>query len=293
PSRNDEYLLYQTLLGAWPLGEMSEDALADFTGRIKAYMEKAIREAQVHTSWTKVNEEYEEAVAGFVEAVLSPDNNLFLDDFLTFQRRIARAGALNALSQTLLKLTVPGVPDVYQGNDLWDLSLVDPDNRRPVDYGLRGRLLGDLKAMDPAESNSLLDGDTWKDGRPKLYLTWKALELRRRMPELFESGEYVPLETTGALDDHLVAFARLYEKEAAIMVVPRLYAKLNIGEALMFGEEVWTGTRISLPEELAETPLHNLLTGEKVRIERGEEGAFVHAGGILGGFPVALLAAEG
>jgi (1->4)-alpha-D-glucan 1-alpha-D-glucosylmutase len=194
PSRNDEYLLYQTLLGAWPLEELVEEGLAVFRERIRAYMEKALREAQANTSWTNVNEEYEEAVANFVDALLSgTETNLFLEEFLPFQRKVARLGALNSLSQTLLKLTAPGVPDVYQGNELWDFSLVDPDNRRPVDYGLRNGLLADLKRMDPADARSVLEEDAWEDGRPKLYLTWKALELRRDMAELFERGEYVPL----------------------------------------------------------------------------------------------------
>jgi len=153
------------------------------------------------------NEEYEEAVASFADALLS-GANLFLEEFLPFQRKVARLGALNSLSQTLLKLTAPGVPDVYQGNELWDFSLVDPDNRRPVDYGLRNGLLADLKRMDPADARSVLEEDAWEDGRPKLYLTWKALELRRDMPELFERGEYVPLGTEGEMHDRLVAFAK-------------------------------------------------------------------------------------
>jgi (1->4)-alpha-D-glucan 1-alpha-D-glucosylmutase len=152
-------------------------------------MEKAMREAQVHTSWTKVDDEYEAAVSDFVDGILAPGNNLFLDDFARFERRTARIGALNALSQTLLKLTVPGVPDVYQGNELWDLSLVDPDNRRPVDYALRQEFLAGLKAMNPQDVQTLLAEDAWKDGRSKLYLTWKALELRRENPDLFECGE--------------------------------------------------------------------------------------------------------
>lgn len=289
PSRNDEYLLYSTFLGAWPLQDPDEEGLVDFMERIKAYMEKAIREAQVHTSWTKVNEEYEEAVAGFVAAILSPDNNLFLDDFLPFQRKIARVGALNALSQTLLKLTVPGVPDIYQGNDLWDLSLVDPDNRRPVDYGLRRKLLGDLKSMDPAETSSLLDGNIWKDGRCKLYLTWKALELRRALPELFESGGYVPLETAGEKADHLVAFARRYEDEAVIVVAPRLNSGLTDEDgSLIPASETWADTRVELPEDLAGVRLCNLLTGEKL-----EAGATLTAAKLLRGFPAALLTTKG
>ena len=166
PSRNDEYLLYQTLLGAWPLDE-GDAGTEEFRGRIKAYMEKAMREARTHTSWTNVNEEYEQAVADFVDTLLAPaENDLFLDDFLPFQRKLSRLGALNSLSQTFIKLTAPGVPDIYQGNELWDLSLVDPDNRRPVDYELRRRLLSELKRMEPAGARFLLEEGAWQDGGP-------------------------------------------------------------------------------------------------------------------------------
>ncbi len=293
PSRNDEYLLYQTLLGAWPLEESDEEGLEEFRDRVKAYMEKAMREAQVHTSWVNPDEEYEEAVASFIDALLSPgETNLFFQEFLPFQRKIARIGALDSLSQTLLKLTVPGIPDVYQGNDLWDLSLVDPDNRRPVDYGLRKKLLQELKEMDPAEANALLEEDAWRDGRAKLYLTWKTLELRREKPGLFEAGEYIPLDIEGEKAEHLVAFARRSEGEISITVAPRLYAKLRSNEALSLEAGTWSDTRIQLPEELAEAPLRNSLTGEKAQAGQGEERPFVYAGDLLHGFPVALLTTE-
>ena len=287
PSRNDEYLLYQTLLGAWPLGEESEE----FRERIKAYMRKALREAQARTSWTDVNEGYEEAVARFVGAIVS--NDLFLQEFLPFQRRIARLGALNGLSQTLLKLASPGVPDVYQGNELWDLSLVDPDNRRPVDYELRKRLLSELKRLRPADASSLLDDGAWQDGRPKLYLTWKTLELRRRRAELFGNSEYVPLEVVGERAEHLVAFARRHGSEAAIAAAPRLYARLaDEGGSFIPDPEAWAGTFVLLPGELAGTTYRNVLTGEKGVIEeRGGEASFP-AGDLLRSFPVALLEVE-
>ncbi len=289
PSRNDEYLLYQTLLGAWPLEEPDEDGIVTFRERIKAYMEKAIREAQVHTSWTKVNEEYEAVVADFVEAILTPENNLFLDDFLPFQRRISRLGALNSLSQTFLKLTVPGVPDVYQGNDLWDLSLVDPDNRRPVDYGLRKKFLAGLKETDAADANALLEVDTWKDGRCKLYMIWKTLQLRQRMPETFASGEYVPLEVTGEKADNLIAFVRRHGSQSFIVAAPRLYSKLARDDGSLLPQpETWGNTNVELPEDLASAGLRNVLTGEKL-----EAGALLAVTDLLRGFPVALLTAGG
>lgn len=292
PSRNDEYLLYQTLLGAWPLGELDERGLEEFRGRIRGYMEKAIREAQVHTTWTDPDDEYEMGIADFVDALLYPDSP-FLREFLPFQRRVSRLGAINALSRTLIKLTAPGVPDIYQGNELWDFSLVDPDNRRPVDFDLRKRLLADLKRLDPASASSLLEDGSWQDGRPKLYLTWKALGLRRQSPALFESGEYIPLETSGERADHLVAFARKGGGEAAVIAAPRLSADLLSEEGpLIFAPEIWSGTTVRLPGELDGAAYRNVLTGDKAAVEDHDGGAALSAAYLLRDFPVALLKAE-
>lgn len=288
PSRNDEYLLYQTLLGAWPLEEMDDEAITNFRERIQGYMQKAMREAQVHTSWVNVNEEYEEAVRDFVERLLPPENSLFLEEFVPFARRVARLGALNSLSQTLLKLTSPGVPDIYQGCDLWDLSLVDPDNRRPVDYSLRESMLEDLNTLNPANASTLLEDGNWQSGWPKLYLMWKALTLRREKPELFERGDYVPLEISGESLDHLAAFAWRHENEASITAVPRLYSRLTGDSGALLPEpEVWADTRIELPETLAETGWRNALTGEVYEAYRS-----LPARELLQNFPVALLMAD-
>ncbi len=289
PSRNDEYLIYQSLVGAWPLESLDENGLAEFRGRMKAYVEKAIREAQVHTSWVNVNEEYEAAVSDFVDGLLTPsETNLFLEEFTPFAQRIARVGALNSLSQTLIKLTSPGVPDIYQGNELWDFSLVDPDNRRPVDYAQRRNLLAELDGIGTDEVRFLLDA--WQDGRPKLHLTRRALALRRESPDLFEKGEYIPLEVSGPRADHLVAFARRHEDRIAITVAPRLYTRLtNVSGALLPGPDVWADTRIHLPEEVAETELHNVLTGETVAAEGDHAGPFLSVSDVLLSFPVALL----
>src|SRR5690606_29956739 len=203
PSRNDEYLLYQTLIGAWPLEELDEQGLAELRERIDAYMLKAIREAKVHTSWINQNDAYEAAMSKFVAALFERGlEGPFLAELAPFARRLARYGLFNSLSQTLLKLTSPGVPDCYQGNEVWDFSLVDPDNRRPVDYGRRARLLAEVQALAPSDAGSgsqvrkLLD--TLDDGRAKLYLTWRLLQLRQSRPALFQEGEYLPLETVGA-----------------------------------------------------------------------------------------------
>lgn len=289
PSRNDEYLLYQTLLGAWPLEEMDEESLKDFLERIQAYMQKAMREAQVHTSWTGVNEQYEEAVARFVEALLSPGHDPFVEKFAPFQRRVARLGALNSLSQTLVKLTSPGVPDIYQGNELWDLSLVDPDNRRPVDYELRRRLLSVLKRMEPAEARSLLEEGAWQNGGPKLYLTWRALELRRDNPELFEEGEYVPLETVGERPDRIAAFARRSGDGIAITVAPRLCSSLAANSGLRFRDDAWSDTRIALPNDFHAAAFRNVFTGEPLATEEHDGAPCLTVSTLLRSFPVSLL----
>jgi (1->4)-alpha-D-glucan 1-alpha-D-glucosylmutase len=253
-------------------------------------MEKAMREAQVRTSWTDVNEGYEEAVAGFVDALLSATgDNPFMQEFLPFQRRVARIGALNGLSQSLIKLTVPGVPDVYQGNEIWDFSLVDPDNRRPVDFELRKRLLADLGRLDPSDARTLLEEGAWQNGRPKLYLIWKALRMRRESPELFEAGDYVTLKTAGERREHLVAFARQHGGEAAITVAPRLCAKMMDEGPLLSAPEAWGDTAIFLPGELAGTAYRNVLTGERVVAEEHNGGLSLCVGSLLRNFPVALL----
>jgi (1->4)-alpha-D-glucan 1-alpha-D-glucosylmutase len=182
------------------------------------------------------------------------------------------------------------VPDVYQGNDLWDLSLVDPDNRRPVDYALREKLLSDLKASNGLDVGSLLKDDAWKDGRSKLYLTWKALELRHERPELFEGGEYVPLEVTGGSADHVLAFARRRGPEVAITLATRLHTPLLTDEGpLLPSPETWMDTSIELPEDLAATGLRNVFTGEPVETT----GQTLRVAEVLSGFPGALLTTEG
>ncbi|CAN5299212.1 malto-oligosyltrehalose synthase [soil metagenome] len=291
PSRNDEYLLYQTLLGAWPFEDPTGHALDEFRERIEGYMLKAVREAEVRTSWTNRDGEYEEALTGFLGALLETGGE-FMGEFLPFARRVSRVGALNSLSQTLVKLTAPGVPDVYQGNDLWDLSLVDPDNRRPVDYELRGRMLDDLRERFAAEgtgtANSLLSGGSWRDGGPKLHLTWRALSLRREREELFRDGEYLPLEVTGPMAGHVFSYARRLGEEAAITIAPRLYSPLAPDSGLLPEPALWEGTKVELPPDLP-APIHNALTGEAVRVHADTHGRHLDLREILASFPVALL----
>jgi (1->4)-alpha-D-glucan 1-alpha-D-glucosylmutase len=299
PSLNDEYLLYQTLIGSWPLENLDEAGNTAYRERIEAYMVKAAREAKLRTSWANVNTEYEEALAQFIRATLEPrDGNLFLSDFIAFQRRLTRFGLLNGLSQTLAKLTAPGVPDIYQGNEVWDFSLVDPDNRRPVDYDRRRRMLAELQTLDtqscdPQRVRSLVD--SIGDGRCKLLLTWKALQFRRAHAELFRRGEYLPLRVTGEHASNVCAFARRYERELAIVIAPRLYLRL-LGERdqLPLGAEVWENTTIELPRgyDIEGGALHNVLDASEVLpAMNGERAAFL-AADALACFPVALLAMQ-
>ncbi|MGH7317080.1 MAG: malto-oligosyltrehalose synthase, partial [Candidatus Rokuibacteriota bacterium] len=228
PDANDEYLLYQTLVGAWPARD-EDEPLATLTARLVAYMEKATKEAKRHTSWVNPSAAYDAAVRGFVTGLLAPDGT-FLGAFLPFQRRVAGHGAVNSLAQTLLKVAAPGIPDFYQGTELWDFSLVDPDNRRPVDFPRRRAMLDALRARIPAEDARAADLSDlcaeliahWPDGRLKLFLTHRALTLRRRWSRLFSAGDYRPLSPGGQHAEHVVALARLHGPDAVIIAVPRL-----------------------------------------------------------------------
>ncbi|HVN45341.1 MAG TPA: malto-oligosyltrehalose synthase [Steroidobacteraceae bacterium] len=291
PSSNDEYHLYQTLLGSWPLPEADADGLAAYRARIEAYMIKAVREAKMNTSWTDVGTAYEDALLQFVRSVLEPrDNNLFLADFLGFWRPVARFGLLNSLSQTLCKLTAPGVPDIYQGNEVWDFSLVDPDNRRPVDYQRRGVLLAELaRAAAAAPLEEMLE--RLEDGRCKLLLIWRALQLRRAQPRLFAAGDYRRLRVHGSRAHHVCAFARRCERRQLVVIAPRLYRRLLDDPARMpLGEEVWDNTFIELPNHSgSRRPLHNVLDGSELQPLQDGATSGIRAAQALARFPVALL----
>ena len=191
PDRNDEYLFYQTLVGTYPLEDPDYDG---FVNRMKEYMIKAVREAKVHTAWLKSDNEYEESLLAFVSAVLErTDNNQFAREVAAFARRIAPYGIWNSLGQVMLKLTSPGVPDFYQGTELWDLSLVDPDNRRPVDYSRREEYLRQIRRDEQSDLNGLIKNllEKKEDGRIKLFVIYRSLHARAAMKELFTSGEYL------------------------------------------------------------------------------------------------------
>jgi (1->4)-alpha-D-glucan 1-alpha-D-glucosylmutase len=255
PDRNTEYFLYQTLIGTWPI---SKD-------RLFAYMEKAAREAKQQTSWTQQNKEFEDALHVFIERILESDD--FISDLETMVGRIVVAGRVNGLAQTLIKYTAPGVPDTYQGSELWDLRLVDPDNRTPVDYELRQNMLNELKAgMTPEEI--LLRADS---GLPKLWVVYSALAARASHPEWFGAdAAYTRLLANGPKVEHMVGYLR---STAVATIVPRWPMKLG---------ESWSGTTVELPQG----SWKNILTGDAVA------GGRLRLQGLLQRFPVALLTRE-
>ncbi len=232
---------------------------------MREYMLKAVKEAKVHTSWITPNEAYDTAVAKFVEEALTGERSReFLGRFLPLQKRIARAGMINSLARLVLKLASPGVPDFYQGTELWDLSLVDPDNRRPVDYAARQELL----ANESADVSELLKH--WEDGRIKLFITARGLKLRRQFRELFLDGEYIPLATGGAYADNVVAFARRRGEQHLLAAVPRLCMSLPEHRRSVPVGAVWGDTHIVLPAEINVALLRNTFTGEETA--SGHEG---------------------
>jgi len=297
PDANAEYLLYQTLVGAWPLELATDDPLGapgaaktleEFRSRIVAYMQKASKEAKVYTSWINPNEEYDAALQGFVEALLvdTPDSP-FLRNLAQFVRRIADLGLVNGLSQKLVELTAPGVPDVYQGTEMWDFSLVDPDNRRPVDYGLRERLLAELDGREASDALADELAADLHDGRIKLALVSRALRLRRERPAIFAEGDYQPLAASGARAEHVCAYARAAGDEAVVVVVPRLVGALaGAGSSLPRGAAAWGDTVLALPQALAGRRLRDVLSGETFA------GGELRLADLLARLPFALLVAE-
>ncbi len=296
PDRNEEYLLYQTLIGAWPFHAMDEDECKSFSDRIQAYMAKALKEAKIHTSWVNPNHAYDQAVRDFIERILvraSP--NPFLADFLPFQREIARHGVYNSLSQVLLKIASPGIPDFYQGTELWDFSLVDPDNRRPVDYNMRAGFLAGFQSIRGIQGSDqrrfvqeLLA--TVSDGRIKMYMTTVGLHYRRAHASLFLSGEYVPLKVEGTKKKHVCAFARIYEDRAVVAIVPVLLRGLcRETESFPFDPSLWEDTWVIVPSWRPASCYQNLLTGEILSSTETEGKQSLRLAEILGSCPVALL----
>jgi (1->4)-alpha-D-glucan 1-alpha-D-glucosylmutase len=278
PHANDEYLLYQTLIGAWPDDTETAGGLKRFRERVAEYMLKAIREAKLRTSWTDPVPEYEKATTTFVERLLNPlQSKSFLEDFKKLQTTVAWFGVFNSLSQTLLKMTAPGVPDFYQGTELWDFNLVDPDNRRPVDFALRRKLLAKVKRADIKTLANSRSGET------KLFTIHKTLQFRGRHPQLFEHGEYIPLRTSGPKSAHVCAFLRKYKETEVLVIVPRLIYTLCQGKTIPpLGPKVWGDTAIAVPSR---GTYRNELTAKNLSLIRGK----LPVSEVLAKFPIAFL----
>jgi len=294
PTKNDEYAFYQNLLGSWPSTLLAGGVRREFIRRITEYMLKAIRESKEHTSWMNPNESYEKAMVRFVEGSLAEENGAFINDFLAFHLDISWFGMLNSLSQVLLKLAAPGVPDIYQGNELWRYCLVDPDNRRPVDFQKRRVLLNDLLerlAADPGEKSLFLQEllDNPEDGRAKMVSTAIALRFRNSWKNVFEQGDYLPLEVQGEKQLHLCAFARKSGERMVIAAVPRLCCNLLQGKRIFpLNDSVWGDTAILLPPDFAGVAFQNVFSDERLQTA-AEDGPTLKASQVFSSWPVGLL----
>jgi (1->4)-alpha-D-glucan 1-alpha-D-glucosylmutase len=310
PDPSAEYLFYQTLVGIWPVPDPCDcdqqfpdaSVLNDLRERLEQYMLKAAREAKTRTNWVKPNASYEKALVTFIRSVLlaaDAESSLFLREVHQLVARIARPGFWNSLSRTLIQFTAPGTPDLYQGDELWNYALVDPDNRRPVDYGLRQRLLEDvaLRSEDPSTENragflrSLVESP--EDGRIKLHLIRCLLHARRANHELFARGRYEPLEASGPAADNVFAFARTTDTQAAIAIAPRLTTSLGSETARPpTGPEVWKDTCVRLPEQYQGRRWTSLLTFGTIADAGQADQANLSVGMTLKSMPVELLIAS-
>lgn len=312
PSPEDEYLLYQTLLGTLPANGLDDETLEPYRQRIHAYMVKASREAKLHTNWAYPNKAYDAALAGFVDTLLARVRpNPFLTDLQSRARQLAWFGALNSLTMVLVKYTSPGVPDLYQGNELMDLSLVDPDNRRPVDFALRERVLAEFEARgadrdehvgegmgegvaasshasSDASSNAGINASASlsprtdaaylaelmrdpHDGRAKLWVIWRLLQLRAQRPALFANAAYKGLDVRGEQARHVIAFTRSQHAERMVVIAGRLFARLGTApEVMPTGRPVWSDTRVKVSRWPDGTRLRNVLTGEELTVVDSE-----------------------
>lgn len=281
PSRGDEAMLYQMVVGAWPSSLEPSDAagVQAFAERLAGWQMKAAREAKLFTDWMAPNEAYEDSARAFLFAILAPGSD-FLQQAARFAHRIGPAGAVNGLAQVLLKLTVPGMPDFYQGSEFWDFSLVDPDNRNPVAFPPR------VEAVQAATPPAALL-DSWQDGRVKQAVIARTLALRAAVPDLFARGTYQPLLARGPLADNLVAFLRRDGGQACVVLVPRFPSRL-LAEGLRMNTAAWADTTLELPDELAGATLHDVLNARVVQ----HPGADWPVGNLLDQFPVALLSSH-
>jgi (1->4)-alpha-D-glucan 1-alpha-D-glucosylmutase len=295
PDSNEEYFIYQTLVGTWPTEPMNDAERHEYRERIVQYMEKALREAKIHVSWLNPSEAYETAIREFITDLISDKGDAFTADLSQFVGKIADAGYVNSLAQLLLKTTIPGVPDFYRGTELWDFNLVDPDNRRAVDYNIRRRRLEALVRADEKD-RSIAARDVrarWPDPDVKLWVTSQCLKLRRECPNLFAFGEYIPLTVEGAAADHVITFARRFDRECALIIVPRhSYQLLRSRRSKKQQAEPpaidWADTRIVIPPDFSHE-WRNELSGQLIETFVAGDAPTVSVAELLQIFPVALL----
>lgn len=281
PDSNDEYLFYQTLVGAFQTGEDHEL----FVKRICDFMLKAVREAKVHTNWIAYNTEYEEALMYFVENVLDENkSSQFLNEFISFQKKVAHYGLYNSLSQILLKITSPGIPDFYQGSELWDLNLVDPDNRNPVDFCKRISMFNEIKGVSTSDFPELINKflTQWKDGAIKMFLIYRCNKARNDRVELFQKGAYIPITTYGKFRNNIVAFARKLDTLWAVVAVPRFLVNVINENQIPVSKEIWADTSIKLP--VFPESWYDVISGESAHFDNT-----VFIGDLFRLFPGAFL----
>jgi (1->4)-alpha-D-glucan 1-alpha-D-glucosylmutase len=286
PGPETEILLYQTMLGAWPL---EKSALTEFQQRLKDYMLKAEKEAKSRTGWVNPDNDYEQALTKFIETILDSSlSRKFLDGFMQLEKKVAFFGALNSLSQTLLKIASPGVPDFYQGDELWNFSLVDPDNRRPVDYKMRTQMMAEIRKSEKSDRAAFVRQitDRWQDGRIKIYTIYKALHTRKNSLSLFLRGNYIPMKAGGNKDEHICAFTRQTPEISVVIVVPLFLTGLTVPGKLPCGQDIWEEDVLYFPKT-APSGWENVFTGESIRVSTREKS--IPLSQIFNSFPVALL----
>jgi (1->4)-alpha-D-glucan 1-alpha-D-glucosylmutase len=313
PDANDEYLFYQALVSTWPAepldAPLAAEAPPDLVTRMRGYMQKAIKEAKTHTSWFNQGGAYEDAVARFVDTTLRGSAaRRFLRSFVPFVRRVSIGGMVNSLAQLVMKVASPGIPDFYQGTELWQLDLTDPDNRRPVDFSARESMMTSMlpwieRAETPASPALAACGcdpdleayvgellSHWPDARIKMFVTACAVRWRRCDPILFLEGLYQPLRAEGAEAAHVIAFKRRLEDRTLIAVVPRLMNHgLPEGQRIPTGRDVWKDTRIILGGESSPTTYRHVFSGARMKADA--DGS-LSAADLFPTLPVALLASE-
>ena len=283
PDNNEEYFLYQTLMGVWPLGQEASPTLLQ---RVQEHLVKATREAMVHTRWTRPNQQHEDALQNFAARVLSAENTEFLQDFSDLQAKVSYYGMINGLSQSLLKITAPGVADFYQGSELWDLRLVDPDNRGQIDFGQRAAALNSIKTAEAASGDEALRDllAHWQDGRVKMHLIWKSLRFRRSHPDLFHEAEFVPLQAGGCNAANVVAFLRKAARGCVLVAIPRWLSQIPQKNQ----QFDWCDTHLILPSD-APVQWNNILASNPVASHDRNGQPCISATDLFRDFPLAFL----